>query len=361
MSMRPECPYFGSCGGCSLQHISYENQIANKGRSVEHLTAQQNIQIFASPPYKYRNRMDFIFEDNHVGLRNKKGGIVNIDCCPIMVDELNLLLKEISKFSFSDPYFSPKKSGTLKKAILRKADNSAILFVLDASSSRIAGTIEEITKFASVSSADNIVVALEETAGVLEPYAMIKGNPYLQSTLMNKVFQFPAIGFFQNNLYLADKMHQYCHKLLLSHETKNAQLLDVFAGVGTFGLLNAELFKTVTLIEENKISSEYAKINAQGLSHVHVECRDAHSLHKVVCTHPLYIIVDPPRSGMDQKTIETINKLQPKSIIYISCNPLQLKKDLLKFKSYQIKNAALFDFFPETQHAEVVVELIPKP
>jgi tRNA/tmRNA/rRNA uracil-C5-methylase (TrmA/RlmC/RlmD family) len=74
----------------------------------------------------------------------------------------------------------------------------------------------------------------------------------------------------------------------------------------------------------------------------------------------LFVILDPPRSGMHQKTIEQLNRLKPKAMLYVSCNVQQLKKDIAKFRSYAVKSAALFDFFPQTPHSEAVVELVPR-
>jgi 23S rRNA (uracil1939-C5)-methyltransferase len=87
---------------------------------------------------------------------------------------------------------------------------------------------------------------------------------------------------------------------------------------------------------------------------------DAQQLKKVPLAKPLFVITDPPRSGMDQKTILRLKELQPEAIIYISCNIQQLKRDIPKFSAYTIKSAALFDLFPQTPHSEAVVELVRK-
>ena len=85
---------------------------------------------------------------------------------------------------------------------------------------------------------------------------------------------------------------------------------------------------------------------------------DAKQIKKIQFKNDLFVITDPPRSGMDMKTIEALKRLKPGLILYISCNPFQLKKDILKFKDYQIKSAAMFDMFPQTNHIETVIELV---
>ena len=104
------------------------------------------------------------------------------------------------------------------------------------------------------------------------------------------------------------------------------------------------------------------KINLQlnNITNSQTHVLDAKHLSRLSFPKPLYIILDPPRIGMDQKTIHTLNALKPELIIYISCNPEQLEKDLSKFPNYGLKSAALFDLFPQTNHAEVIVELVKK-
>ena len=87
---------------------------------------------------------------------------------------------------------------------------------------------------------------------------------------------------------------------------------------------------------------------------------DAKNLNKIRLSRPLYVVIDPPRSGMHPKAIQSLNALQPEVIVYISCNVKQLSKDLPKFENYEIKSAALFDLFPQTPHSEAVVELKQK-
>ncbi len=184
----------------------------------------------------------------------------------------------------------------------------------------------------------------------------------LEETLMGRTFKYSAQGFFQNNHQMAEEMHKYVHDLLRSYKTGVAHLLDLYGGVGTFGIINTDLFKSVQTVESFKGCTEAAKANIElnGVSNIEAVNLDAAQLKKLkIPSGSLYTVTDPPRSGMHPKTIEQLVKLKPELIIYISCNIKQLEKDMPKFKKhYTLKSAAIFDLFPQTNHMETVVELI---
>jgi tRNA/tmRNA/rRNA uracil-C5-methylase (TrmA/RlmC/RlmD family) len=169
-------------------------------------------------------------------------------------------------------------------------------------------------------------------------------------------------GFFQNNHLMAEKMQAYVHNILRKHDTNEAHLLDLYAGVGTFGIINSSLFKNVTIVESVKecIESAQKNIADNNIPNANPFMIDAMNLKKLTLPAKLFVITDPPRSGMHPKTIDQLKKLRPRVIIYVSCNVQQLGKDLPKFSDYEIRSAALFDLFPQTPHSEAVVELVLK-
>ena len=190
----------------------------------------------------------------------------------------------------------------------------------------------------------------------------MKGRDFLETEYLGKTFLYPIQGFFQNNYEMAEKMQEYVFQLLEKYPENNGMLLDLYGGVGTFGIINAEKYKEVLIIESVKEAIESAKKNSEinKRTNTKVLLLDAKQLARVELKSPLYVITDPPRSGMDQKTISTLQQQKPEAIIYISCNPQQLAKDLPKLRDYEIKSAALFDLFPQTPHSEAIVELIKK-
>jgi tRNA/tmRNA/rRNA uracil-C5-methylase (TrmA/RlmC/RlmD family) len=195
---------------------------------------------------------------------------------------------------------------------------------------------------------------------ISEEFFIVKGKDMLTENYLNKEFTYSVQGFFQNNTPMAEKMHEYVHTLCKKHESKTITLLDLYAGVGTFGINNCEFFKNLFIIESDKHCIMAAKINIEknNIKNAEIIEMDAMQLKKVeLPDKDLFVITDPPRSGMHPKTIDQLNKLRPKVIIYISCNIEQLGKDLPKFKDYELKSTAMFDLFPHTPHVEAIVEL----
>lgn len=365
----PLCPYFYKCGGCSSQHIDYPVQLENKKKALADAINFNDINVFSGKEYYYRNRMDMLFHPRGIGFRKKKKGheIVDVCGCIISNEKLNTLIKELRNFFREIDSFNVKKqTGTFRYAVIRATSkNSSVSFVLNEDSTRLADAVDKIKEFAGKTTANNVVVTyvpskIDESTS--NEFFVVKGSDMLKEKYLGMEFIFSVQGFFQNNHELAEKMHEYCRNLLKSYETKEASLLDLYGGVGTLGIVNADLFKGATIIENNEQSIEAAKINTleNNIKNAEAVMLDAKNLKKIKLPHPLFAITDPPRTGMDQKTIQELNNLKPKVIIYISCNVSQLKKEVIKLKGYEIKSAALFDFFPQTQHSEAVVELVCK-
>ena len=364
--MTPKCQYFGTCNGCTCQHIPYDLQVQNKKTALSHAIGPTDITVFKADPNFYRNRMDFLFTSEGPGFRQKDASKrIFVQECVIANKKINHLLNEINSFFPKpiDAFDAKRKTGTFRYAVLRTADEtSAVSFVLNSDSSQITKAQELLKQFAEKTTAQTVVltsVAPEEEESISSEFFVIKGSDMLSHTLCGKKFFYSVQGFFQNNPLLAEKMQQYVHTLLAQYPTTNAHLLDLYSGVGTFGIVNASLFQTTTLIESfpGCIDATKKNIAINKAKNVTAYCLDATKLRRLSFKKPLFVITDPPRSGMDMKTIQQIIELQPEVIVYISCNVGQLGKDVKKFKQYTIKHAALFDFFPQTNHSEAVVLL----
>jgi len=196
---------------------------------------------------------------------------------------------------------------------------------------------------------------------ISEEFFIVKGGDMLNENFLDKSFDYAVQGFFQNNTVMAEKMHEYVRSLTKVRSTEELTLLDLYAGVGTFGINNSGSFASVKIIESDKHCVTAAKINIDKnhIKNAEIVELDAMQLKKVDLPSgdKLFVITDPPRSGMHPKTIEQLNRLKPRVIVYISCNVDQLGKDLLKFKDYELKSVAMFDLFPQTPHVEAIVEL----
>ena len=365
--MEPKCQYFGNCGGCALQKISYPEQVEGKRLAVSKAIDFPDVKAFFSEPYNYRNRMDMLFFSGGLGLRRKNdwSAVVDIEQCPIASLEVNQLISEIRSFFRDIDAFDLKRhTGTYRYTVIRATSStSSVSFVLSDSSSRLKEAVEKIKEFASATTAKNVLITYsppETDESISADFFVVKGNENLKENLLGCSFQFSAQGFFQNNTAMAAKMQEYCNGLIRSYDTKHAHLLDLYGGVGSFGIVNSPLFKTVTIVEGDKhcIDSAQLNISENKVKNARAVLMDAAQLKKLELGSPLFVVTDPPRSGMNPKTIEELKQLSPEVIIYISCNVEQLGKDVKKFRKYKIKSAAMFDLFPQTRHSEAIVELV---
>ena len=234
--------------------------------------------------------------------------------------------------------------------------------MLNSDSTRLLQARDTISEFAKSSSAKNIVVTYvphNRDSSVSGDYFVVKGTDELSVKILDHSFSFNVQGFFQNNDSMALELHNYVRGILQSHDLADHHLADLYGGVGTFGIINSDLFSRVTVIESFTQAVESAKknIQANGCTNVAALELDAKRLRNAMLPRPLTVVTDPPRTGMNPRTILELIRLHPSLIVYVSCNVRKLAADLKKFTGYSVKSAAMFDFFPHTPHVEAVVEL----
>ncbi len=336
-----------------------------------------------------------------------------------MLSELRNFFKNANSFDLKK-----RKGVFRQAIIRAPENDSAICFILNNEDPGIEPAVQKIKEFAESTTSNNVLVLYvdsESENNFSEEFEVVKGSEIISENYLGKTFCFSAQGFFQNNHEMAERMHEYCNELLKNdlfsifempdmpkqgaaspdgvlrvatlasrslrsatsprdaqesipesistlrmlnkyseHNTKDAHLLDLYAGVGTFGIINSDLFKSTTIVESVKPAIECASKNIRenNIKNANAIALDAKQLRRITLQKPLFVITDPPRSGMDEKTIKTLKSLKPEVIIYISCNVQQLAKDIPKFRNYKVKSAALFDLFPQTPHSEAVVEMV---
>ncbi len=363
----PRCPFFGQCGGCSFQHVDYEQQVESKRRQLVNALEHEHIEVFTGDRYNYRNRMDMVFHPGGIGLRRKGSWqrIIDIDHCHIAGEKINTLIGEVRGFFSGVDFFHVKRTcGTYRYAVLRTpGDDSSVSIVLNSDSTKLLPAREHIAEFAQQTSAANVLVTYvprKTDISISADYYVVKGTDELVSTILGRKFSFNAQGFFQNNDRMIEQMQTYVRSLLKKYDTAGGHLVDLYGGVGTFGIINGELFKQVSVIESfpQAVVSARRNIEVNGVDNVTAVELDAKRLKNAGLPGRLTFILDPPRSGMNPKTITELTRIAPELIVYVSCNVKQLAKDIKKFKDYRIASAALFDFFPHTPHSEAVVELV---
>lgn len=366
---KPLCPYFGRCGGCSFQDVDYAEQIETKKQRILEAVDLEDIRVFSGREYFYRHRMDMAFHERGLGFKERGAwyNVVDIERCIISNEKLNEFISEIrSFFAGVDVFHVKKKVGTFRYAVIRTPpSDSSISIVLNQESPRLDEAEERIKEFAQTTSAYNVLMTFvppNRGVSISEEFSVIKGKEMLKEEYIGKKFWYPIQGFFQNNHDVAERMHIYVNGLLRKHKTHTAHLLDLYGGVGTFALINSSLFKDVTIVESSEMAINATKRNIEENQSTNVNplLQDSKRLKNVKLGKPLFIVVNPPRSGIHPKAVKRLNELRPEVIIYISCNVNQLRDDLGKLGDYKIKSAALFDLFPQAPHIETVAELIPK-
>lgn len=381
-SATPLCPYFNQCGGCSAQHIKYETQIENKKKLTATTTGFpiEKVEVYCGEPYNYRNRMDFIFHNNGIGLRKREKWkeVIDIESCAISDPKLNKLITEVRDFfkqnsnNNIDAFDQRKMSGTYKYAVIRTPTNtSSISFTLNVNSTKIDEATKLIEKFAKTTSADSVLIAYvpaQRDDALSDEFVVVKGSDMIEETILDKKLIYSTQAFFQNNSAMANEMVKYVRQIVSDYPNHNQyNLLDLYGGVGTFGICIADQVKSTHIVEcvKQAIDAANQNIKSNNVKNATAQVLDAGNIKKIVNTQavsqPLIVITDPPRSGMDNKTIECLNKqLQPELLIYISCNPHQLEKELPRLTNYHLERVAMFDLFPQTNHLEVVVILKKK-
>ncbi|MEO0109942.1 MAG: hypothetical protein ABIL00_04100 [candidate division WOR-3 bacterium] len=359
------CPYYRNCGGCDYQDIDYKEQLARKMRMIREFFPGQEVRIFPSSPFHYRNRMDFAFFPGGIGFRRKGrwDKFVDVEYCLIAKERINQLLREVREFfRDADPFDVRNHTGTFRYAVIRSVFTSSISFVINQDSKEKERARKMVEDFASFTSAENILIVEvppNTDVSIGDKYRLIKGTDLLLTKINGKEFYFHSQGFFQVNDELIPRLHQYVAEILERYETKYAHLLDLYGGVGVFGIMNRERFRSVIVIDNhpgslNLVERNCALNKIEQIQPVLLEDRE---IRKLSLEKPLFVIADPPRAGIHPKALRYLNGMKPELLIYVSCHFKQLVKDLEKLTNFQIKSLAFFDFFPQTKNMELVVEL----
>jgi len=397
--VEPECSMFGICGGCQFQNLDYEKQIEEKTRQIRELIerigkfkkADVKPCIPAKNIYGYRNKMEFSFssrpwilqdedspkqENFALGLHAPRrfDKVIDLDGCPIMSETANkvfLSVKQEVLLSDIPPYDVITHSGFWRNLVIRQGMNTKELLINVITSSQdiekysdkvngIADTIlkkhPEITTF--IHSINNNVadVALGKAKTVYT------GNGKITEKINGKVFEISPNSFFQTNTFQTEILFKTIEEL--SGLTGKEIVYDLYCGTGAIGISIADKAKLVLGIEvvKDAVDNGARNVELNKLSNVHfvlADMKDAMAqIYKFVDHYGMadVVILDPPRAGTHPKSIKGLLNLLPQRIVYVSCNPAILARDieLLCAKHYNLSVVQPVDMFPHTKHVEVV-------
>ncbi len=354
----PRCPYFEKCGGCSYQDISYENQLELKKEYLNRL--MEGITVVESPvpstPFRYRNRMDLVTAFGKIGLR--EGGqyrfVTDLHSCEIMQERSDRLLGELKPAILDiEGYNYLSHKGYLRYAVFRETRFTGQLminFVTADREMRLDTLLEEAAE-----RADSVSVIFNDGLADVsfgEISHTVKTG-YIEESLDGIRFRITPNSFFQSNSEITLKVYREIR------DEAEGNILDLYSGVGSISLFAAEGAGKVTGVESVKEAVETAKVNRElnGIENVEFICKDAGEFLRESDERFDTLILDPPRSGMHPKMIKYIAAAAPEKIIYMSCNPVHFKNELLLLENYTLESFKAYDMFPQTPHIETLAVL----
>jgi len=396
--VEPECQYFGSCGGCTLQHVHYSQQLMDKQQLVteamERIAKQPQLTVLpplaAPKPYEYRNKMEFSFSAYRwltqkeiasdkiidssfaLGLHPPKVfyKILDIHQCHLQEKQMNALVNGIRAFVQHlewEPWNWKTKQGFLRHLVIRKSTYLSDLMVNLVTSSFIKDRMSDLETYLRehhpyVTTLVNSINSSSAQTAFGQRTETIYGPGILRDQIGDLTFQIAPDAFFQPNTLQAEQLVNQV--IRLADVTSEDHVYDLYCGTGTIALSIAKYAKHVTGIELIADAIHSAKANAN-INEVH-NCRfvsgDILRLLKPEFISqygaPDIIILDPPRAGMHPKVAQQVATLGARKIIYVSCNVRTQAKDLLILSNlYQPIIAQPIDLFPQTHHIENIVLL----
>ena len=334
--VKPKCPYFDICGGCTLQSISYEDTINYKYNKVKNLFKKGNIEInleiIRNPnPYNYRNKISLKVVDKRTGFYEESThNIVEINECIIASPAINKTISLISEFNIIN--------GSIT---IRCNKNNEILIILE-SSDKLNIDI-------------NYLKSQIKLVGIVINNETFYGDNFLIENINDYFYKISYDSFFKVYHYVASILFNEVSKRINEEDT----VLDLYCGVGTLSL-NAARAKEVIGVEivENAILNAIFNAHINKIDNVKFILNDSTKAVSKLNKKFTKVIVDPPRSGLTKTIIDNILSINPEEIIYVSCDPATLVRDVLLFiDKYNIKKAIIFDMFSYTYHVETMIVL----
>lgn len=379
MGKNQVCIYAKKCGGCDYQGIAYEKQLAMKQKVVEKLLSDNcrvdNI-IGAQNPYHYRNKVHGVFG------RDKKGtvftgiyqqgthNIIPVENCLIEDETASRILKTLSKLvqSFQlKVYDEDRRTGLFRHALIRVGHATGqILVVLVLSepvfpskNNFISALLQAHPEITSIV----LNVNQKRTNMILgDKNIVLYGKGYIEDRLCGLTFRISPQSFYQVNSRQTEVLYQKA--LEFAGLTGKERVIDAYCGIGTIGMAASARAGEVIGVELNRAAVDDARANAKRnrIKNIRFVNDDAGKfMVKMAGAHEKadVVLMDPPRSGSTETFIEAVRVLAPQRVVYISCNPVTLARDLKVFskKGYRAERIAPVDMFGFTEHVECVVLL----
>ena len=374
-----ECPVAKLCGGCDFWHMDYEEESRLKAERVRQALNRiggeslEEIPILSAPTCKaYRNKAQY-------PMASKKGrayaGFFRAGTHQVVENSRCLILPELTdnvKDAVMDyvnqyrvtVYDEETHKGLLRHIYVRKGEVSGqILVCLVANGRKLPHIPELLARLKKIPGFTTLVLAVNTRPGnaiLGDEFITLYGPGYIEDTLCGLTFRLSPRSFYQVNHHQAQRL--YDAAISQAGITKDDLVLDLYCGVGTITLAMAKAAGKVIGVEVVEQAVEDAKENAlrNSIENAEFFCGDAGKAALELESKgikPDVVVVDPPRKGLNADTIEALHRMNPRRIVYVSCDPATLARDvaLLKQRGYTLKNAMAADLFPRCAHVESIV------
>lgn len=342
--VQPPCPYFGVCGGCQWQHLSYDSQLEYK-RSIVHAQLQRiagmrspavQPTLGMSAPWGYRNHVQFaVTRDGNLGfMAASSHDVIAIDRCLVLhpllqeaFDSLDIELPDLHRLS------------------LRAGINTGDQMVIFELTSDQPPELELDLPI-------SCVLLLSDGTSIA-----LVGSPYIHERALGRSYRISSSSFFQVNTGQAEKLISLVSDYLSPRS--ESVVVDVYCGVGTFGLALAGQAKQVIGIESNPAAITDARANSADMDNVFLKEGRAEQVLPTLSVAAPLVIIDPPRTGLGKNALSAVVNLAPTRIVYVSCDPATLARDVkvLAACGYELGEVQPVDMFPQTYHIECLAVL----
>ena len=376
-----KCIHFKDCGGCVYQTFPYEEQLAWKEKQVRELMEEVIVEPYEFFPiergpktWHYRNKMEFSFGDEYkegplaLGLHKKESfyDILTTNKCQIVHEDYGMILDCVlqeAKESGLSFYHKMTHQGYYRNLVVRRAEKTGEILIHLVTTSQASYSFEGLKE-------KLLALPLEGTiAGILhsiydgladvvksEKTEVLYGREYIMEELLGLQFKISTFSFFQTNSLGAEVLYKTAREFI--GDTNEKVVFDLYSGTGTIAQIIAPVAKRVVGVEIVEEAVEAARENAErnGLMNCEFIAGDVLKVLDSIEEKPDLIILDPPRDGIHPKALEKIIAYGVDKMVYISCKPTSLQRDLvmLQEKGYKVEKVCVVDMFPMTVHVETV-------
>ena len=379
-----ECPVAKLCGGCDFWHMDYEEESSLKADRVKNCLNRmggenlEQVPILAAPTcYGYRNKAQY-----PVSVKKGKGiagffkagthEVVENKRCLILPEESDkvkdIVMDYVNQYRVM-PYNEVEHKGLLRHIYVRRgAVSGQVLVCLVINGKRIPRPEVLIERLKTIPGFTTLVLSLNTRKGnaiLGDEFVTLYGPGYIEDTLCGLNFRLSPRSFYQVNHHQAQRLYEAA--IAQAEITKEDTVLDLYCGVGTITLAMASAAGKVIGVEVIEQAVADARDNAQrnGIENAEFFCGDAGQAALALEAKGIkadVVVVDPPRKGLNADTIEALARFAPRRIVYVSCDPATLARDvaLIKERGYRLKNAMAADLFPRCSHVESIVCLSRK-